>query len=277
MTEPCRAITAYEIHDPAGMPIEPAPIEREWMETSDRFAYRCLPLVVANQSGWIVRSPAAFLARWNGGPRKEDVEIQFEPPASRAQETSAVLYAWAGGGGRSADAPAAQSEVDPRVASHFGLGVVTFSLPYLFRTPPGINLWVKGPSNWIKDGAQALEGIVETDWCPATFTMNWKLTRPGRIVRFERGEPICMLVPLPRDLLESLVPRQAPLEAAPDVAAEYHSWQASRSDFLTGLVEQRQETVARGWEKDYFQGRTRDGGHFAGHQTRLKLRPFGGE
>ena len=46
--------------------------------------------------------------------------------------------------------------------SHFGEAVLTFSLPYLFRTPRGVNLWVKGPSNWIKDGIQPLEGIVET-------------------------------------------------------------------------------------------------------------------
>ena len=76
------------------------------------------------------------------------------------------------------------------VQSHFGEGVITWNIPFLFRTSPGYNLLVRGPSNWIKDGVQALEGIVETDWAVQTFTMDWKFTRPRRWVRFEADEPI---------------------------------------------------------------------------------------
>jgi len=47
------------------------------------------------------------------------------------------------------------------------------------RTPAGVNLWVKGPANMVKNGVQALEGMVETDWTAASLTMNWKLTRVG--------------------------------------------------------------------------------------------------
>src|SRR3546814_13729675 len=66
---------------------------------------------------------------------------------------------------------------DLHVSTHFGSGIVTFSLGHLFRTSPGVNLWIKGPSNRPKDGASPLEGIIETDWSPYTFTMNWQLTR----------------------------------------------------------------------------------------------------
>ena len=158
-----------------------------------RHPYRCLPLVIANQSGWMLRSPAAFRAYWYGGPLKEDVELQFD------------------------GAP------DNRIMSHFGSGVVTFTVPFLFRTPPGINLWVKGPSNRIKDGIQPLEGVVETDWLASTFTMNWKITRASEWIRFEEGEPYCMLVPIPRGLAESLVPERMPMTANPEVKAQYES------------------------------------------------------
>ncbi len=45
-------ITAYKvIEDP--MPLQTAERTRQWMEdTVDRFAYRCLPLAIANQVGW---------------------------------------------------------------------------------------------------------------------------------------------------------------------------------------------------------------------------------
>ena len=121
---------------------------------------------------------------------------------------------------------------DRRISSHFGSGVVTFSIPYLFRTPKGINLWVKGPTNYIKDGAHPLEGIVETDWLTATFTMNWKLTRPRMPVTFKAGEPICMLVPIPRGLAEELDAVRTPMSSDPQVAAEYEEWERSRSQFI---------------------------------------------
>jgi hypothetical protein len=149
-------ITAYLIHDHVTMGVYPAPVERAWMSAAhERHPYRCLPLNIANQNGWVLTSPVGFRAYWYGGPNPQDLELRFD------------------------------GEPDPSVASHFGSGVVTFSLPFLFRTPPGVNLWVKGPSNWPKDGICPLEGVVETDWASSTFTMNWKVTRVCEWVGFE--------------------------------------------------------------------------------------------
>lgn len=238
-------ITAYDIYPQAAFGLDPAPIDREWMDRANqRFPYRCLPLVIANQAGWVLRSPAAFRAYWYGGPNKTDVEVRFDGPP------------------------------DNRIMSHFGAGTITFSVPFLFRTPAGVNLWVKGPANHIKDGVQPLEGVVETDWLASTFTMNWKITRVCEWVAFEEGEPFCMLVPVPRGLAESLVPRRVPLASDPELKGQYEAWQASRSGFLDGLGKLDPATVKQGWQKDYFQGRTPEGGSFEAHQTRLGIRPF---
>jgi hypothetical protein len=212
-----KRIHAYEIYGHMGMPLVPAPAGRDWMDASaQRFAYRCLPLVMANQSGWLIQNPTSFTASWNGGMGREDVIIEFDVTA------------------------------DPRILSNFGCGVLTFSLPYLFRTPRGINLWVKGPSNWIKDGAQALEGVVETDWSPMTFTVNWKLTRPGYPVRFERGEPMCMIVPVPRGLAESLEACREPLENNPELQKEFAIWDARRGQLRQSSRRYRNRRRRRG-------------------------------
>jgi hypothetical protein len=246
MSEQDNRIYAYEIHEPRGMTIHSAPPTRAWMdETEQRYAYRCLPLSVANQAGWWIECPCTFMVRWNGGTRKQDLEMSFEA-----------------------------GQPDARIVSHFGYGVITFTLPYLFRTPPGINLWVKGPTNLLKDGAQALEGIVETDWNPATFTMNWKMTSANYVVRFEKGEPICMLVPVPRGLAEGLIPIQTPLQNNAALREEYQEWQASRSQFLTALTKKDEDAVKRGWQKDYFKGLAADGERVDGHQTKLNLKEF---
>ena len=79
------ALIAYELHEITDAPLEPAPIARDWMDAAHlRHPYRCLPLVIANQCGWVLRSTAAFRAYWYGGPNKEDVELQFDgPPDNR--------------------------------------------------------------------------------------------------------------------------------------------------------------------------------------------------
>src|SRR6266487_585141 len=199
-------LTAYAIHEAAAMRIVPASRSRTWMdETPQRFAYRCLPLVIANQAGWLILNPRPFRAVWDGTAAISGVAIE----------------ALDGG--------------VPAASSHFGNGVVTWNLPYLFRTSPGYNLLVRGPANCSKDGSSPLEGIVETDWSPATFTMNWKLTRPNLPVVFDSEEPICMIVPQRRGELEAFRPRVRSLLRAPRLASEYERWSHGRSTFLNDL------------------------------------------
>src|SRR5581483_1718405 len=140
-------LTAHLVDGLPPMPLLAAPFGRTWMDETDRrFAYRCLPMVIANQAGWFVLSNHKIAVTRNGGAAPSDLCLEYlagEPPHN--------------------------------AVSVFGSGILTWSLPYLFRTPPGYNLLVRGPANYPKDGASPLEGIVETDWTEATFTMNWKL------------------------------------------------------------------------------------------------------
>jgi Family of unknown function (DUF6065) len=254
---------AYELNSrtPAEMPLTPAPVDRDWMNATDqRYAYRCLPLVIANQAGWVIHNPATFTAWWDGGPLQADLHIEFAPsPDGASTEPSAGALAGV--------------RTDP-IASQFGSGILTFSLPYLFRTPRAVNLWVKGPCNWFKDGAHPLEGVVETDWLPAAFTMNWKLTRPHYPVRFERGDPICMVVPVPRGLAEALEPVRLPLHQEPDLHREFLEWHRSRNAFNSALRAGQPEAVSRGWTKGYMKGQMETGSRAFEHQTRLHLKEF---
>jgi hypothetical protein len=270
MSDSEHRLYAYELLQAADMPVSTAPVDRAWMDAShQRAPYRCLPLVIANQAGWWLPCPVTFTAYWDGGLGKENLQLNFAPPPPTTNlfDLFAPITV-------SADMPNPGVQGDARVSSHFGSGIVTFSIPYLFRTPRGINLWVKGPTNSIKDGVQPLEGVVETDWLPATFTMNWKLTRPYNTVRFERGEPICMIVPVPRGLAEQLQPLYVPLDANPELAREYREWERSRDTFNKELSLLKPETVQRGWQRDYMKGRTVSGQQAEEHQTRLQLREF---
>jgi hypothetical protein len=273
MSDPEHRLVAYELHQAADMRLSTAPVDRAWMDAAhQRAPYRCLPLVIANQAGWWIPCPATFTAYWDGGLAKENLQITFEAPTTPTGLSSLFAPIVV-----SADTASPVVQGDARITSHFGNGVITFSIPYLFRTPRGINLWVKGPANYVKDGVQPLEGVVETDWLSATFTMNWKLTRPYNAVRFERGEPICMIVPLPRGLVEQMEPRYIPLDDNPELAHDYREWERSRSTFNADLARSQPDVVKRGWQRDYMQGRTISGQEAEEHQTRLHLREFSRE
>src|SRR5580698_5614565 len=208
---------------PALVPGRP---EREWMDlTNEHYAYRCIPLSMANTSGWEIQIPFAFEAAWNGQDNNE--AIQF----------------------RSSD-----HRVSHMVTSHFGHGVITFHTGWLFRTSPGWAIWARGAPNTVKDGIAALDGLVETDWLPFAFTMNWRFTRPG-IIRFEAGEPFCFVTLAPHALLDATQPKMAKLEDDPALKAAYDAWSASRLDYNKRLGELDPDAVAQKWQRTYVQGR----------------------
>ncbi|GAB4549735.1 MAG: DUF6065 family protein [Phycisphaerales bacterium] len=237
-------LTAHIVGPTEGWVLEPAPPKREWMDDTGGFAYRCLPLTIANQGGWIVRSPATFQAVWTGGDTTADTGVMVHP--EHAQFANQIL-------------------------SHFGFGVITFSLPWLFRTPEGYALWVRGPTNTPKHAVAPLDGIVETDWATSTFTMNWKITERDRIVRFEQGEPICMLTPVRLADLERFAPDVRTIDADTELKAAYERWSSSRTDF--NADPQRSPSD---WQKDYFRGESASGEKAREHRSRLRLRPFSG-
>jgi hypothetical protein len=207
--------------------IRPAPATRAWMDnTPEAFAYRCLPLNIANAHGWEILTPMGFEARWNGGNTVKDVEIRL--PAGAKHDLAPV--------------------------SLFGQGVLTFHIFGLFRTPPGWNLWVGGSPNSPKDGIYPLSGIVETDWSPYTFTMNWRFTRPDHWVRFEAKEPVCFVYPVQRGYLDAVKPKLVPMEKNAELMRQFRAWSASRDQFQAKVAKAQPSAGADKWQKRYYRG-----------------------
>jgi len=220
-----KKLVCHQINSDAPQ-IIPGRSGRSWMDaTNQRYAYRCLPLTIANSMGWELLCPASVVAEWNGGSELEDITVQVE-------------------GVKKPDAIA---------QSHFGHGVLTFQTNYLFRTDPGCALWVRGSPNSPKDGIAPLDGIVETDWLEFTFTMNWMFTRPGRVT-FEKDEPFCFITPIRYHALDRLVPEIVPIGADAELEAAYQAYGKLRLDFNTRLAADDPEIVKRGWQKWYLRG-----------------------
>jgi len=242
MNEP--RLVAYRLPSETEWPLRRALLRRDWMDGfKDRWPYRCLPLNIANQAGWEILSPASFAVTWDGGEGVEALRVEFDEGF----------------------APHA-----PLIKSHFGGGVLTFCPPLLFRTEEPLGLFVRGPCNFWIDGAAALDGWVESWGLEASFTMNWKITRQDAPVRFEKGQPICLLQPFDLDQLERVHPVLRDLGDDPLLAERYDQWRSRRSLFsaLRG-PHQSQHTYTRGSNEA--------GEPVSGHRAGIDLRDFAQE
>ncbi|MBV9523078.1 MAG: SapC family protein [Alphaproteobacteria bacterium] len=229
--------------------IRAASPRRDWMDaTEGSYAYHCLPLTIANAHGWEILTPHPFEALWTGDAGANGVMIRL--PASA----------------KSARAP----------TSLFGSGILTFVVQGLFRTAPGWNLWVGGSPNRPKDGVYPLTGIVETDWSPFSFTINWRITRLNTWIRFEAEEPIGFVFPLQRGFLEKTEPKFVPMTADPELETRWDSWTAAREARLHERIEGDTPAAAiKRLEGHYLRGETMDGQKpAADHVTKLRLAEF---
>ncbi len=213
----------------------------------ESFAYRCLPLNIANAHGWEALCATGFSAMWNGGPAAEDVTIRLDDDADSTQAPQAL----------------------------FGVGTVTFHVAGLLRTPPGWNLWLSGPPNSAKDGIAPLGGIIETDWSPFSFTMNWRFTRPNHWVRFEENEPFAFFFPVERNVLEQVEPRCLPIDDDPALKLRFETWSRSRDVFHDRMMSEPPAAPADKWQKFYYLGTDAAGLPGAtDHRAKLRVREF---
>ena len=83
-----------------------------------------------------------------------------------------------------------------------------------------------------------------------------------------------MVVPMPRGLIDSLLPHKQSLDSEPQVAQAYRRWSADRDEFHRLIAARDLKAMERGWQKDYFQGRDPGSERVQTHQTKLTVRAF---
>jgi hypothetical protein len=239
-------VTFYALQpDPPGL--RAAHPSRPWMDaTPDRHAYRCLPLAIANAYGYEILAPCGFEVAWSGGPLARDLTV-------RATEEFPALGHFA--------------------RSHFADGVVTLHLGYLVRTEPGWHTVATGPLNAPKDGIVPLTGVIETDWLPYTFTMNWRMTRAGT-VRFARDEPVCLVFPVRAHAVSKARAEIRDIADDPELHAEMDAWAARRAEFMQRFEARDPEALKEAWQRYYFKGQYPDGAPAEReHSNKLRVSP----
>ena len=231
----------------AAPPLVASTSDRVWMDAfQDRHAYRCLPLTIANAHCWEVLAPGGFEIEWNGRSGTADLVVR-------------PLEDW----------PADQPFAD-FARSNFSRGIVTLHTGYLFRTPPGWSLLATGPFNEPRAGIAPLTGIMESDWLPYPFTMNWQMLDAGT-VRFQKDEAFCAIMPIPKNYLPDWEIAIHNLADDPVLRAEQETFRAARADFLARVQAEDPAAIKQAWQRYYFVGSHPDGTPVEEHVNKLRL------
>ena len=240
-------ITFYRVNKNKPIPgwnVHAASPKRDWMEIHTHM-YRCLPITIANQNGWVIECPCDISAIWFGG---------LDPKTS--------MHFWVD---KEYNVPS------PWVKCHFLGGIITFEFDFIIKTTEKTNLLVRGAPNFFIDGLHPLEGLVETDWLNYSFTMNWKVTQPNKLVTFKKGDPICFIQPVPHNYSETFQFEIDYLENNPEMHEAHSIWHNKRMEFTSN---RKQGVENRKWQKDYFDGRDVKTGTVQSdeqHSTKLHL------
>ena len=209
--------------------------KRDWFQNH---AYWCLPLTIANQYGYGIRSMYDFEVEWNGGDRPNDVSINILSDNHPSQI----------------------------IESHFGMGTITLQNEWVFQTPKGVNLMTINPPNSFIDGLINMNGVIETDNLKRDFTFNIRITRPNHKIRINKGDIISAILPIPRYYVDSFN-----VKSAKDVCSDgyiQHVRQCGKdfSEERQGPDKEKPGTNGR----RYFMGEDIYGCPFLDHQKRIK-------
>jgi hypothetical protein len=231
-------ITAYQVIDNPP-PIFPAEPTREWMnQTSNKFAYRCLPLVIGNTYGWEIKSNSEFIAKYDGGRGVDAIQILKIAGTNFPQ-------------------------------SHFGDGILTWSVGYLFKTEYPYGLYITGGSNVEVSNPIPLTGIVETYWLPFTFTMNWRFTQKG-LFHMKPGDTICQIFPVDMAIFDNISTELVHINNNSELINDYREWSRSRTEFNNNP-----NRLPKEWQKNYFRGTfPHKEGKEVNHKTNLNVPEF---
>lgn len=200
--------------------------------------YNCLPLIVGNQYGFIIKSEFDFSFVWNGEDTKDAITFYFNEEQEEVDKKS------------------------PRVESHFGSGIITINPPFTLRTPPGVNLMTINPPNFIIPNITVMTGVIETDNVRRNFTFNLKIQIPNILVTVPAGTPLAAFIPIPRNYADNFNLKFADEIFDQETIDEETQCQVDTVTYRDEV----EKTLPRGIGRQYFNGEDVYGNKFPDHQ-----------
>lgn len=211
--------------------------KRDWF---DKQFYKCLPLAIGNMQGFLVSLPFDFSVYWTGGTEREDLVFMFDEKEKEYNHKKHV-----------------------GIMSHFGHGIISLGLPFMMRTPPGVNLMTISPPNFMTYGLNTMTGVVEADNLRYHFSINIKVNVMNEWVTVRSGHPLAGIIPVPRYFCDSF-------ELSPADVLMGKDWQKEEqeicyeNEYVRNYL--RFNNINEGLDRSYYKGEDIRGNKFQDHQ-----------
>ena len=151
-------IKAYKI-GPISANIEQLSVRRDWMdETSDKHAYRCFPVSLANTVGWGLSYPEDIAVVWDG--------IRGNDPG-HIKVLSGSQY----------------------VTGDNGQGTIRINTNIYFETDENTSIMMYQPPNMFVENGQAITSIVSSSWYNNPVPVVWRIDRPNDEFVIKANQP----------------------------------------------------------------------------------------
>ena len=82
------------------------------------------------------------------------------------------------------------------------------------------------------------------------------------------------MVPYPRHYIAKFQPDQQVINENPKLYKQFVDWREDRLAFNESLQEQGSDAEQDGWQRNYMKGQDQHGNVFAGHETKIRVKPF---
>jgi len=210
--------------------------KRDWFNSH---FYYCLPLLIGNQHGFVIKSTRDFEITWDGSNDKiKDLNINFLNNDNYQMQN---------------------------FNDGFSTGILTIQNHFALKTPPGINLMTIQPPNMFIPGTVAMTGVIETDQIRRDFTFNLKVTIPNMTIRINKGDPLGAFIPVPRYFVDNFTIEHASEYFDENILQNEHNdlQELSRQR----ATDDREKPHESG--RKYFNGEHAFGQPYSDHQKRL--------
>jgi hypothetical protein len=163
--ENMNSINAYVVPG-AKVKIEQTRVQREWMDnTSDRHAYKCFPLAMANSIGYSISFLEDIEFVWDGISDSSDTHVKI----IRGQDSCNTVR---------------------------GNSTVSFHSGIFFKTDEDVSMLSIVPPNYFIDGAVPFTSIISTSFHDDMLPIAWKITRPNVNIVIPAGTPVITIIPI---------------------------------------------------------------------------------
>lgn len=141
-------------------------VKRDWMDqTSEKHAYQCMPISLANTLGWAISFPEDISFIWDGISNSSDSHVK-------------VIK-----GNRFCSTARANA-------------TISFNTFLKFKTDQNITTLIMPVPNYFNENAQCFTTLISTSFYDSMLPIAWKILKPNIEINITAGTPIAVIIPI---------------------------------------------------------------------------------